>query len=92
MIQFTKPENLNGTELRNELNSAGVKIDNESQSVQVEGDILTLDINLADEAKAAAIVAAHNGTTVAPEPTIEQKLASVGLSLDELKSAKLGGN
>ena len=87
MIQFTKPENLNGTELRNELNSAGVKIDNESQSVQVEGDILTLDINSADEAKAAAIVAAHNGTTVASELTIEDKLASVGLNLTDLKSA-----
>jgi hypothetical protein len=87
MIQFTKPENLNGTELRNELNLAGVKIDNESQSVQVEGDILTLDINSADEAKAAAIVAAHNGTTVAPELTIEDKLASVGLNLTDLKTA-----
>ena len=27
-----------------------------------------------------------------PEPTIADKLASVGLSLDELKSAILGGN
>jgi hypothetical protein len=87
VIQFTKPENLNGTELRNELNLAGVKIDNESQSVQVEGDILTLDINSADEAKAAAIVAAHNGTTVPPELTIEDKLASVGLNLTDLKTA-----
>ena len=29
---------------------------------------------------------------VEPEPTIADKLASVGLSLDELKSAILGGN
>jgi hypothetical protein len=44
-----------------------------------------------DEAKAAAVIAAHNGTTVAPEQTIEDKLASVGLSIEELKAA-LGGN
>ena len=30
--------------------------------------------------------------TPRPEPTIEDKLASVGLSLDELKAALLGGN
>ena len=29
---------------------------------------------------------------VEPEPTIADKLASVGLSLDELKAAILGGN
>jgi hypothetical protein len=29
---------------------------------------------------------------VKPEPTVADKLASVGLSLDELKSAILGGN
>ena len=29
---------------------------------------------------------------VEPEPTVADKLASVGLSLDELKSAILGGN
>jgi Fic family protein len=46
-----------------------------------------LDIDPADEAKAAAVVAAHNGTIVAPEPTIEQKLSSVGLSLPDLKAA-----
>jgi hypothetical protein len=51
-----------------------------------------LDVQPADQAKAAAVVAAHNGNTVAPEPTIADKLASVGLSLDELKSAILGGN
>ena len=33
------------------------------------------------------VVAAHNGTTIAPEPTIDEKLASVGLSISSLKSA-----
>jgi Fic family protein len=46
-----------------------------------------LDVDAKDEAKAKPIVDAHNGTTVAPEPTITQKLASVGLSIDDLKIA-----
>ena len=33
-----------------------------------------------------------NNPTPKPEPTVQDKLASVGLSLDELKAAILGGN
>jgi hypothetical protein len=92
MITFTKPENLNGTELRAELNSAGVVISNAPESVAIdENENLVLDINADDEAKAISVVAAHNGTTVAPEPTVADKLASVGLSIEELKTV-LGGN
>ena len=40
----------------------------------------------------AQVEAEINNPTPTPEPTIEQKLASVGLSLEELKSAILGGN
>jgi hypothetical protein len=89
MIQFTKPTNLNGAELLAELNSGGVAI---TQSPELDGSgVLWLDIAEADEAKAKPIVAAHNGTIIAPEPTIADKLASVGLSIEELKAA-LGGN
>jgi hypothetical protein len=92
MIQFNKPNNLNGKELRDELNAAGVVISYDKNSVLVNAEgYLVLEIDSSDEAKAAAIIAAHNGTTVAPQPTIETKLASVGLSLDELRAA-LGGN
>ncbi len=88
MIKFTKPINLNGTELRQELNSAGVVITNDPLAVQVDGNNdLWLDIADKDEVKAKPIVAAHNGTTVAPEPTVADKLQSVGLNLDDLKSA-----
>ena len=52
---------------------------------------LWLDISNSDKAKAESIVAAHNGTTIAPEPTIAEKLASVGLSLEELRTG-LGTN
>ena len=92
MIQFTKPTNLNGTELRQELNAAGVSISDDFNSVSVNGvGELLLDIKEVDKAKASAIVAAHNGTIVAPEPTIADKLSSVGLSITDLKTA-LGGN
>lgn len=84
---FTKPENLNGAELMIELAAVGIIVDkvfdNADGSISFETD---------NESAAAAVVAAHNGTTVAPEPTIADKLASVGLSLDELKAAILGGN
>ncbi len=37
------------------------------------------------KAQAEAALAAHDGTT--PEPTVAEKLASVGLSIDDLKAA-----
>ena len=85
MMQFTKPENLNGTELLTELNAGGVMI-TEKPMIDGAGDFW-LDIAETDKAKAMPIVAAHNGTTVAPEPTVADKLALVGLSIEDLKSA-----
>ena len=85
MKQFTKPVNLNGAELLEELNAGGVSI-TEAPVIDGEG-IFWLDIAEADKAKATSIVAEHNGTTVAPEPTVADKLASVGLSIADLKTA-----
>ena len=87
MKTFTKPENLNGAELQAELASAGIIVD---EIFDLANGMIAFQTE--SESEATAIVAAHNGTTVAPEPTIADKLASVGLSLDELKSAILGGN
>lgn len=81
MTNYPKPENLNGTELMAELSAVGIVVNR----VRDNGDnTITLET---DDDEAAAIVAAHNGTIVAPEPTIEQKLSSVGLSLPDLKVA-----
>jgi len=85
MITFTKPQNLNGKELLDELSAVGVVV--EGLPTDDGAGNLILNIASKDEVKAAAVVAAHNGTTVAPEPTVEQKLASVGLNLDDLKQA-----
>jgi hypothetical protein len=82
MKTFTKPENLNGAELILEL--AAVDIVVEKVFDFADG---TIGFDTNDESKAATVVAAHNGTTVAAEPTIEDKLASVGLNLTDLKSA-----
>ena len=88
MIFFDTPTNLNGAELLDELAAVGIVLDKVKQPPQLRADgKLYLDISETDKAKAATVVAAHNGTTVAPEPTVEQKLASVGLNLDDLKSA-----
>ena len=88
MEQFTKPENLNGGELRTELRAAGVQIGDHFDAVMVDGmKVLLLDIDAADKLKASAVVAAHNGTVAEREATIDEKLASVGLSVDDLKVA-----
>jgi len=82
MTIFPRPTNLNGAELKAEFAAAGV-------SITQLNDLLdgTIRVETDDEVKAAEIIAAHNGTTVAPEPTIEDKLASVGLNLEDLKTA-----
>ena len=87
MIQFIKPTNLNGAELLDELNAAGVSI-TEPPFVDGNGN-LYLEIADIHAKRAEAIVSAHDGTTVSPELTIADKLASVGLSIDELKAAIL---
>jgi hypothetical protein len=88
MLQFTKPENLNGAELLDELAANGIVLDKFKQAPLIDGNgDLWLDVKPADKDKAEAAVAAHNGTTIPPEPTIEDKLASVGLTLPDLKAA-----
>jgi len=88
VIKFDKPTNLNGSELLSELQAVGIVLDITTQAPLIDGNgDLWLYINQSDEDKVEAVVAAHNGTTVAPQPSIEDKLASVGLNLLDLKLA-----
>ena len=82
MATFTRPENLNGAELKQEL--AAVNIIVNSVEDNLDG---TITFETDKETKAAEVVSQHNGTTIAPELSTEQKLASVGLSLNDLKAA-----
>jgi hypothetical protein len=94
VIKFNKPENLNGAELRIELAEEGIQLKgsfNDLNDIYVVGEDLFLNIDEEFLSKANEVVANHNGTIVAPKLSVEDKLASVGLSLEELKAA-LGGN
>ena len=81
-MNFTKPEALNGKQLKSELEAQGIIVEViEDNGV---GEI-SFDVEKAKEGLAASIVAAHVG--IDKEPTIAEKLESVGLSLDDLKAA-----
>ena len=79
---FTRPANLNGAKLIAELANAGVIV----HKIKDHCDG-TITIDCDDEKVVGEIVAAHNGTIKAPEPSVAEKLASVGLNLDDLKLA-----
>jgi hypothetical protein len=88
MHTLNKPTNLNGSELRDELRAGGVAISDAATAVSIDGNgDLWLDIKATDETKAEAIVAAHNGTTVAPDNATAKAalLARLGITADEAK-------
>jgi hypothetical protein len=88
MLSFNKPTSLNGKQLRLELKSAGVAISDDTGAVADSADgYIHLDIAAKDESKAAQIVAAHVGVDSIQELTLTEKLASIGISFDELKAA-----
>jgi hypothetical protein len=69
MIKFNRPQSLDGALLIEELTAAGVKVKSDSYGITAPfidgaGD-LYLDIAAKDQAKAAEIVAAHQGSAVA---------------------------
>ena len=90
MLAFDIPKNLNGAELRVELADEGIQVLDTFDNVigiTVANEKLWLNIDKEHFDKAKIIVNNHNGTTIAPELTVTEKLASVGLNLDELKIA-----
>ena len=94
MVKFNKPEKLNGAQLRDELNAAGVLISNEPSAVLLNGNgELCLEIKSKDEAKAVEIVANHIGIDIdldalkaAAKQSAQAKLAALGLTEEEVAS------
>jgi hypothetical protein len=82
MIQFNLPNKLNGAQLVDELKAAGVSI---IEPPMVENGDLFLDIATKDEVKAKTVVNSHVG--IDKEPTLDDKLSSVGVSIADLKTA-----
>jgi hypothetical protein len=63
MISFAKPTNLNGAELRQELQDNGIEIADSIWAIKDSADgFLWLDIAESDAQAAEAVIAAHNGT------------------------------
>lgn len=64
-ISFTKPINLNGATLIDELVAAGVSVAEENGKpkwVELDADgVLWIDIDQKDKAKAETVLAAHHG-------------------------------
>lgn len=86
MISFDKPTQFEGAQFCEELEAAGVEI-NKATSPFIDADgIFWLDINAKDTQKAQDVLNAHVPKP-RPEPTVAEKLASVGLNLDDLKAA-----
>jgi len=74
--EFEIPAFIDGTQLKAELSC---------DEVYIRGDKLVIGGSLT-KAQAEAGLAAHK-EIVKPEPTIAEKLESVGLSIDDLKAA-----
>ncbi len=85
MIQFTKPINLNGTELISELNNANVMVTG-LPLIDDNGNFW-LDIAESDITIATSIVAAHDGTVFAPDNSAAKAalLEKLGITEEEAK-------
>jgi hypothetical protein len=81
-MNFTKPQALNGKQLKDELKTQGITVEVIEDDGQGQ---ISFDVEKAKEGLAASIVAAHVG--IDKEPTIVEKLESVGVSLNDLKAA-----
>lgn len=86
----TYPQFINDKQLTEELQVAGITINPVTPYIDSDKN-LVIDVIEGDADIVKSIVSAHKRQPK-PEPTIADKLASVGLSLDELKAAILGGN
>lgn len=82
MEQFNLPSKLNGAQLLEELKAANI---NASKCLIDGNGNFFVDVPANKKSAAEAIVNAHQG--VDTEFTLADKLAGIGLSIDELKAA-----
>lgn len=80
MLSFEIPQKLNGQQLLNELEAAGVIAD----IPMIADGKLWLKVAESDKAKVKTIVDQHVGKDHVP--TIEDKLKAAGIDLNELKT------
>ena len=82
MATFTKPENLNGAELKQELAAVDIIVD--SVKDNLDG---TISLETDNETLASEIVSQHNGTIITPDNSAEKAalLARLGITADETK-------
>lgn len=83
LIQFNEPNPLNAIQLIQELKAAGINV--QGNPIQDADGTFWLNLDESKQSAAAAIVAAHVGVDTVP--TVADKLASVGLSIEDLKAA-----
>lgn len=85
MIQFDKPQNLNGFELVAELEAKGIKVI-EPLFIDGNGDFW-IDIDAQDKEAATLVVSAHNGTVIPSDNTASKAalLDKLGITQEEAK-------
>ena len=86
-MKFTKPEELNGSQLRKELRAAKISISDEGDSIILDGNgDLILNITEKDFAKAEEIVNAHVGIDETAEIAAKRNaiLERLGITADEV--------
>jgi hypothetical protein len=81
-MNFVKPEALNGAQLMDELKTQGIIVEKIEDNGKGQ---ISFDVAKDKESIASSIVAAHVG--IDKEPTVLEKLQSVGISIDDLKVA-----
>lgn len=81
-MEFTKPQSLNGAQLKTELKAKGIDV----KTIDDLGNgSISFEVPKPKETDAESIVSQHVG--IDRVPTIAEKLASIDLDLNQLKAA-----
>ena len=84
MATFTKPQSLNGKQLKDELKAAGVNVE---MIIDNADNTISLDVASNKETQVAEIIKNHVGVDYVA--TAADKLAALGLTADDLKAIGL---